>query len=204
VLSSLSRLRAPPLRLLTSLTTSCQIALASTSGRSGPTGAASAAAAAAPSFTTTVLLPFTSSPSGAGTLVSVVVQPGARSDDIAVEGGVLRVRTTAPPRDGEANTAIVEAVAGLVGIAKSLVSVERGHKDRHKILLVNGKSVAEVATKMIGVSGWTEEMDRAAVAATTASSSAASGAGGGAKKGGGGGAGGAAKKGGEGDKKGKR
>jgi hypothetical protein len=50
----------------------------------------------------------------------------------------LKVRVTAPPEDGRANAAIVALIAKAMGLAKSYVTITRGHKNRTKIIRVEG------------------------------------------------------------------
>ena len=79
---------------------------------------------------------------GLSLLVSVSVKPGARSAGVGVGEGSLELRVTAQPQDGEANAAVVKAVAALLGVGKSSVSVVRGHTARQKVLAITGVPLA--------------------------------------------------------------
>ena len=60
-------------------------------------------------------------------LIRVRLQPRASSSRITGEkDGVIQVRVTAPPVDGEANAALEKLVAKKLGIAKSKVKVVKG------------------------------------------------------------------------------
>jgi len=48
-----------------------------------------------------------------------------------------RPQIAAPPRDGEANEAVVEFVADICGARKKCVSLASGHKSRDKVCLVD-------------------------------------------------------------------
>ena len=70
-------------------------------------------------------------------LLSVRVQPGAARTEVAGEyGDLLRIRLAAPPVDGKANKALEEYVARRLGLARSAVTVQRGHTSRTKVLRV--------------------------------------------------------------------
>ena len=49
-------------------------------------------------------------------------------------GGVLRVRVTRPPADGEANRAVVRLVAAALGISSRRVILVGGHRGRRKLV----------------------------------------------------------------------
>jgi uncharacterized protein (TIGR00251 family) len=77
------------------------------------------------------------------------VQPRASRDAIlGWRDGVLRVRVTAPPVEGEANAAVVTLVARALGIAPSTVSVVRGERARDKLVRVAGLTEADVRTRL--------------------------------------------------------
>lgn len=72
--------------------------------------------------------------------LAVHVVPNARRSEvlIAQRGGVpvVQVRTTAPPEDGRANAAVVDLIAGTLGLARSRITLERGATARQKLLRV--------------------------------------------------------------------
>jgi uncharacterized protein (TIGR00251 family) len=98
------------------------------------------AAASAPALPPCV----SASPDGGGALIAVAVNPGAKHEEVVIDGDVLRIRTTAPPRDGEANAAVAEAVAAALRAPPSSVAVVRGHKARDKVVKVAGRTAEEV------------------------------------------------------------
>jgi uncharacterized protein (TIGR00251 family) len=72
-----------------------------------------------------------------GTLLNLYIQPGASKSELAgVHGERLKVKIKAPPRDGEANEALIEFLSQLLGISKSRVHFVRGETSRQKDLLV--------------------------------------------------------------------
>ena len=72
------------------------------------------------------------------------LQPRASSSRITGEkDGVIQVRVTAPPVDGEANAALEKLVAKKLGIAKSKVKVVKGETSREKLLEIDGLGEAD-------------------------------------------------------------
>jgi uncharacterized protein (TIGR00251 family) len=82
----------------------------------------------------------------------VRVQPRASRSDIVGwrQPGVLAVRVTAPPVEGEANRAVATLLAGALGIAASAVRVVRGERGRDKLVEVRGLTDVEVAARLAG------------------------------------------------------
>ena len=71
--------------------------------------------------------------------VSVTVVPNARSPRVERrDAGRLRVSVTAPPREGQANAAVVAALAEHFGVPRSQVRIIRGAGSRHKIVEIAG------------------------------------------------------------------
>ena len=60
-------------------------------------------------------------------------------------GDRLRVAVTAPPVDGEANAAVIEAVAEAFGVRRAAVSIVHGERGRRKTLAVEGATSATLA-----------------------------------------------------------
>jgi uncharacterized protein (TIGR00251 family) len=72
-----------------------------------------------------------------GVVINLVVQPrSSRSEIVGVERDALRVRVTAPPVDGSANTAVAELLCTRLGVPKSSVVILSGASSRHKRVLV--------------------------------------------------------------------
>jgi uncharacterized protein len=74
-----------------------------------------------------------------GVSVAVKVLPRSRRPGLqGVTGDRLRVAVTEPPEDGRANQAVCAAIADLLDVAPSAVSVSRGASSREKTLRVSG------------------------------------------------------------------
>lgn len=80
---------------------------------------------------------------GSGFLVDIVVQPRASRVRVGpVRQDRLVVAVTAPPVDGEANRAVVEALARALGVARGQVAIVRGDSSRRKTVRIEGASRA--------------------------------------------------------------
>lgn len=69
----------------------------------------------------------------------VKVVPGASRDAIAgVLGDRLKIRTSAPPEGGKANTAVCALIAKATGLKPRDVTIEAGHANPEKTLRLAG------------------------------------------------------------------
>ena len=83
--------------------------------------------------------------------VSVRVRPHApRNELLGFSNGVWQVRLAAPPVAGKANQALISFLSGLLHIAPSRVSIVRGHRSRHKLLVIADLSQEEI-TRLLAV-----------------------------------------------------
>jgi hypothetical protein len=72
-------------------------------------------------------------------IVDVLVQPRASRAGVGpVVGDRLRVSVTAPPVDGKANAAVIEAVAAAFAVRRAAVSIVRGEAGRRKTVRIAG------------------------------------------------------------------
>lgn len=83
--------------------------------------------------------------------LTVKVTPRASGTKITIdESGAVKVYVTAPPADGAANVAVIEAVAKRLGIAKSTVSIVRGSSSRTKTLEITGLDSSALESRLRG------------------------------------------------------
>jgi uncharacterized protein (TIGR00251 family) len=83
---------------------------------------------------------------GGALVIDVLVQPRASRAGVGpVVGDRLRVSVTAPPVDGRANEAVVEAVAAAFGVRRADVTIVRGETGRRKTVRVAGATLAGLA-----------------------------------------------------------
>ena len=82
-------------------------------------------------------------------LVHVLVVPRAsRTRIVGEHDGRLRVQLAAPPVDGEANEALVQAVAGWLDVTKASVHLDNGQTSRRKSLRIEGISQGEILSRL--------------------------------------------------------
>ncbi len=65
-----------------------------------------------------------------------VIPKASRSEIVGWEGEVLKVRLKAVPEKGEANEELIRFLSRELKIAKSLITIVRGHTSREKTLLI--------------------------------------------------------------------
>jgi uncharacterized protein (TIGR00251 family) len=74
---------------------------------------------------------------GADLILRVQVQPRASREEFAgLHGDALKIRLTAPPVDGKANTALIAFLANAFGVAKREVTLLQGETGRSKLVRV--------------------------------------------------------------------
>jgi uncharacterized protein (TIGR00251 family) len=82
-------------------------------------------------------------------ILKVRVQPKASRNQIdGYEEGALRLRVTAPPTEGKANTAVIALLAKALGVSKSRLGIVRGHGSRNKTVSVDTLTEQEVRRRI--------------------------------------------------------
>ena len=91
---------------------------------------------------------------GAVWLLDLLVQPrAARTEVTGLHNGRLKLRLTAPPVEGTANTALVQFLADRLGLPRSAVDVARGTSGRHKTIRIQaGDDLASRLSGLVGTS----------------------------------------------------
>lgn len=75
--------------------------------------------------------------------IDVLVVPRASRTAVGpMVGDRLRVAVTAPPVDGEANAAVIEALAEAFGVRRAAVAIVRGERGRRKTVRIDGATAA--------------------------------------------------------------
>lgn len=64
------------------------------------------------------------------------VTPGARTESLAINEGVLQAKVRAKPQDGAANAAVIRLVAAALDLPGSRVELLRGDRSRDKLLKI--------------------------------------------------------------------
>jgi len=81
--------------------------------------------------------------------LEIRVTPGASADAVGpVAGGVLRVRVTRPPADGEANRAVLRLVARALRIPSSRLVLVAGERGRRKRIRIDGVEADELERRL--------------------------------------------------------
>jgi uncharacterized protein (TIGR00251 family) len=89
-----------------------------------------------------------------GWVLPVRAQPGAKKTGVLGEqGGALKVSVTAPPQDGRANQALVEALRDLLELRRSQVELLGGETSRDKRFLIRGISRADLENRLTQLLG---------------------------------------------------
>ncbi len=83
-----------------------------------------------------------------GCVLPVRAQPGARKPGLmGTWNGAVKIAVGAPPEDGRANKALVEALCQILDRKRAQVELLKGQTSRDKLFLIRGLSRAEVASR---------------------------------------------------------
>ena len=75
----------------------------------------------------------------------VLVQPRASRAKVGpLHDGRLKLAVTSPPVDGEANAAVIELLAKLLGLSRSAVEIVAGESSRRKTVRIRGVARAAI------------------------------------------------------------
>lgn len=84
--------------------------------------------------------------------LEVAVTPRSAADRVGpFVDGVLRVRVTRPPADGEANRAVIRLVARALELAPSRLALVSGERSRRKRLRVDGIGDEELVRRLADI-----------------------------------------------------
>lgn len=82
--------------------------------------------------------------------IAVRVQPrSGRSRVVGPHGPALKVQVAAPPVEGAANAAVVELIAGWLGVPRRAVAIVQGQTGRDKVLEVATEDPAALAADVV-------------------------------------------------------
>jgi len=73
--------------------------------------------------------------------VEIKVQPRAsRNQIVGEQDGLLKIKLTAPPVEGEANQALVDYLASVLDTPRRNIMLIKGETSRNKIIAIKGMS----------------------------------------------------------------
>jgi len=74
-----------------------------------------------------------------GVIIEVKVDPrSSRNEIVGAVDKIIRIKLTAPPVGGAANTLLIELLAEEFGIRKSDIIIIKGESSRHKLIKLRG------------------------------------------------------------------
>ncbi len=82
---------------------------------------------------------------GDNVVIQVKVLPrSSKNQIVAQENGILKVKVTAPPVEGEANKILKNLLAKSFGISKGSIDIISGERSRTKLIRIHGLSLVEI------------------------------------------------------------
>lgn len=92
-----------------------------------------------------------------GTVLSILAVPrSSRTEIVGIQQDRLKMKVKAPPVDGEANTAFIEALSKIFKISKKSVILEKGQTGKQKSFLLVGmakKDVCQIIDSILSEKG---------------------------------------------------
>ena len=90
-----------------------------------------------------------------GSALAVRVTPRASRNEIVemLDDGTIKVRIAAPPVDDEANTALIEFLADILGVPKSRLEIVAGETGRDKLISVLDMDVETAHQRIVAHMG---------------------------------------------------
>ncbi len=71
-------------------------------------------------------------------MLSCYIQPKSSRDEIVgLHGNSVKIRITAPPVHGKANTQLIKFLAKIFGVSKSSITIASGESGRNKVVRVS-------------------------------------------------------------------
>ena len=74
--------------------------------------------------------------------IYLYVQPGAKKTElVGIHENELKIRLNTPPIEGRANKVLLHYIAQIFAVPVKQVTLKRGEKSRHKVLVITGSLV---------------------------------------------------------------
>ena len=86
-----------------------------------------------------------------GSALAVRITPRASRNEIheILDDGTIKIRITAAPVDGQANSALIDFLSSVLNVPKSKLEIVAGQTGRDKIIAVEGLTSKEVQAKVL-------------------------------------------------------
>jgi uncharacterized protein (TIGR00251 family) len=90
-----------------------------------------------------------------GSAIAIRVTPRASRNEIVdlLDDGTIKVRIAAPPADGEANEALINFMAEILGVPKSRLDIVAGASGRDKLIAVLDMDVETAHSRIVAYMG---------------------------------------------------
>jgi uncharacterized protein (TIGR00251 family) len=69
-----------------------------------------------------------------------IIPKSSRNEIITLDGGIIKIKVTAPPVDGMANRAVIELISKELKIPRKDIAIISGDKSKNKKIRVHGVS----------------------------------------------------------------
>ena len=89
-----------------------------------------------------------------GCLLKILLRPrSTRERIVGVQGDCLKISVNAPPVEGKANEACLRFLAGQLGLRRSQLSVQGGHRSPHKLIAISACPAQALQERLISLLG---------------------------------------------------
>jgi uncharacterized protein len=90
-----------------------------------------------------------------GAALAIRVTPGAKRNEIDgfLDDGTIRIRLTAPPVEGKANSALIEFLSKVLGVRRSDIEIIAGETSRNKLVTITDIDPATVQERLSNFQG---------------------------------------------------
>lgn len=73
-------------------------------------------------------------------IVARIIPKSSRNEIMGLEGGIVKIKVTAPPVEGMANRAVIELISKELKIPRRDIEIISGDKSKNKRIRVHGAS----------------------------------------------------------------
>jgi len=90
-----------------------------------------------------------------GAALAIRVIPGAKRNEIdgILDDGTIRIRLTAPPVEGKANSALIDFLSKVLGVRRSDIEIIAGETSRNKLVTITDIDPQTVQERLLNHRG---------------------------------------------------